>query len=118
MEKTFIVSWDCYGLESVLDVDALAGLETWDILKSTDPSWRLPRKSSLNQIVQAVILRAQVNGQRNYEVYMFCVDADMSEDDVRTMFDNAPQYSADLIRKRGTKLYCNRVTDSERRVIT
>jgi hypothetical protein len=116
MSKTFLASWDCHGLESLLDLDMIGGLEMWEVLKTTDER-RWPRTRPINQIVTSLMLRARANPQRNYEIYIFSVDDSITEDEVKEMFDSAPQYSAELIRKRGTQVYSDR-DDAAKRVIT
>lgn len=116
MSKTFLASWDCHGLESLLDLDMIGGLEMWEVLKTTSETRGL-RTRPINQIVTSLMLRARVNPQRNYEIYIFSVDNSVTEDEVREMFDSAPQYSAELIRKRGTQVYSDR-DDAAKRVIT
>jgi hypothetical protein len=116
MSKTFLASWDCHGLESLLDLDMIGGLEMWEVLKTTsEPRW--PRTRPINQIVTSLMLRARANPQRNYEIYIFTVQAGITEDEITEMFNSSPQYSAELIRKRGTKVYSDR-TDVNQRVIT
>lgn len=115
--KVFLLSWDMTGLESVLDLTTMEKLyeeeekqRMWSILSdpnSTDPGNKTG--SALNRTVQSILLRARVNSQRHYEVYTIHVDSSVTEHDLMTMFNDSPQYAADLIRERGNKLYSDRV---------
>jgi hypothetical protein len=102
MSNLFLVSWDCNGVEAVINVTDYEKQTTWATLKSEDP----PAK--LSSIVNHLMLRARANPQRHYEIYTMQVEEGISEDDVFEMFKNDPQGSADLIRDRGNKIYSDR----------
>jgi len=53
-------------------------------------------------------LRARYNSQRCYEIYAIGVDGTITQEDIRDMFETDPQYTADLIRARGEKIYSDR----------
>lgn len=110
-----------YGLESVVPVSEIEAQmnaadqqRLIDIL--SDPELRDTENTpgrTLNQIVNSILMRARVNSQRCYEVYTIHVDATVSEQDLREMFVNDPQYSAELIRDRGSKIYSGRSTQKQ-----
>jgi hypothetical protein len=73
----------------------------------------LPESIPLNHL----LLRARNNTQRNYEIYVFDVEEDVTETMLRESFEAAPQGIVDYIRKNGHQIYSDRATDSEKRVI-
>ncbi len=115
--NVFVLSWDNEGLESVVPVsdieaknDVLEKERMLQILSdpdSVDPGFK---GQSIAGIVQRLILRAQFNTQRHYEIYSVCVDASIDADTLRQYFEDNPQGAADLIRERGNKIYSNRRT--------
>lgn len=119
--KCFILVWDMYGLESVVPVSeieatmhAVEQQRLIDIL--SDPHLRDTHRSpgrTLNEIVGALLMRARINSQRCYEVYSIHVDSSIDADTLRTMFENDPQGSAELIRNRGSKIWCGRQTKKQ-----
>jgi len=111
MSNIFIVSWDCTGIEAVLDLTDYEKERTWAILQDQTPP------SRLNEIMGHLLLRARANPQRHYEIYTMQVEEGITDKDVREMFEQDPQGSADLIRKRGTKIYSDRVNIKERLIV-
>jgi hypothetical protein len=114
--KLFLLSWDMYGLESILDLTTLENLhkeeEQFRMLRIlSDPEAKDPGNrtgEALNRTVQSLLLRARVNSQRHYEVYTIQVDPSISEQQIKDMFADTPQQAADLVRERGNRLYSNR----------
>lgn len=114
--KLFLLSWDMYGLESILDLTTLENLhkeeEQFRMLKIlSDPEAKDPGNSTgaaLNRTVQSLLLRARVNSQRHYEVYTIQVGPSVTEQQIKDMFADTPQQAADLVRERGNRLYSNR----------
>jgi hypothetical protein len=96
-----IVMWDHYGLESVIDVTKQEQEHLFDMISNPNANFF----SWLNQTVKYMLLRAQANSQRNYEVYSIWVDENISADELSEQFEEAPQSMADLIRSRGNTLY-------------
>jgi hypothetical protein len=96
----FLISWCMEGLEGIVDVNGIAHEEMIARLKG-DFSGR----SKIDEIIHSMVLRARVNSQRRYEIYMIETGADITEDIMRGYFDNNPQAIADLIRRRGTRIY-------------
>lgn len=112
--RAFLLSWDCTGLEGVVEVDYTAlDLEqqnrTLGIL--TDPDGcdpGVPINAQLSSTLAAMKLRARYNSQRHYEIYLVPVSDGITAQNIRDLFDSAPQAAADLMRERGTKLYSDR----------
>jgi hypothetical protein len=110
MSKTFIISWDNLGVEAVIDVDAMEQDELVALLKQNFDTPYQPARGgvALSRYVNMMLLRAKANPQRHYEIYTIQTDDNISADDIKTMFEDSPQTSADLIRARGNKIYSNR----------
>ena len=75
----------------------------WATLKDEDTP------TNLGSMVRHLMLRAQANPQRHYEIYTITAVDGITDEDIRGMFDNDPQGSADLIRDRGHRMYSDRV---------
>ena len=107
--RNFIAMWDNTGLESIFDVDAEMAQrdayekrKLWNILKDEK---MLEYRSSIP--LQLLILRAKANSQRHYEIYQFTTDG-LGMDDVKSMFEDNPQFIVNHIRKNGRKIYSDR----------
>jgi len=111
MSKTnqYLAVWDCYGLESLFNVTQYMQECTYNTLMELP----LPESIPLNHL----LLRARNNPQRNYEMYVFDCESDVTENMLRESFEAAPQGIVDYIRKNGQSVYCNRATDKEKRVV-
>ena len=120
----FLLFWDCYGLESCVDIteDVERGNEfekesLFERIKDPENEPRNEPVAKLNRMVHMLQLRAQFNPQRNYELYMINTTDGVSKADIEQWFENGPQEAVDRCREIGTKLYSNRATDADRRVI-
>jgi hypothetical protein len=63
-----------------------------------------------------LMLRARYNSQRSYEIYTFEVEGEISKDEMIEMFEDNPQYFAELIREKGNKIYSD--YSSKKKVIS
>jgi len=97
----FIVMWDMYGLEYCEDITAAEQMKTWNALKGVPGSVHIPNLLHLR-------LRAQINSQRHYEIYLIDAEQGITASDITTMFENNPQGAADTIRRQGHCFYSNR----------
>ncbi len=118
--RLFVLSWDQLGIEGVVDVTEMEERriadekkEVWDILQDKPIDTNKGRDNDIGSIVRMMSLRARFNPQRCYEIYSVNTDYSVTAEDMRTMFENDPQGSVDLIRKRGTKLYSDRALSSK-----
>lgn len=102
MEHQFIVMWCNEGLEYVADVTADQQRVVWENLQGRDT----PRHSYANPF--HLRLRAQMNPQRHYEIYIIDGAEGITEQDIKDMFRRDPQGSADLVRSKGIVFYSNR----------
>ena len=109
--NAYLISWDMTGLEAVVPITQYEHVErdnTFRILKD-EPVQRNP----VDNIMQAMLLRARFNHHRYYEIYAIdCVEG-ITESDIRRMFDDNPQAAAELIRGRGHQLYSDRPNKSQ-----
>ena len=111
MSNLFLVSWDCQGLEAVINITAYEKETTWATLKNEDPPVKL------GSMVNHLMLRARANSQRHYEIYTMQVEEGITDEDIRGMFSNDPQGSADLIRDRGNKIYSDRRNTVDTKIV-
>jgi len=118
MSKSYVLSWDCTGLESVICVSDIAKEETWQALMrdhTKDDDWS-GRSETATSIVWKLMMRARFNTHRHYEIYIVEVDDTITPDDIRDWFDQSPQDTADLIRARGRQLYSDRLQSKKVRI--
>jgi hypothetical protein len=108
--RNFIAMWDNMGLECIFDVDAEMAQrdayekrKAWNILKGE----KVTEQYHSGIPLKNMILRAKVNGQRHYEIYQFTTDG-IDMDDVKSMFQDNPQFVVNHIRKNGRKIYSDR----------
>ena len=105
-KNKFLAVWDMNGLETLYNLTAWEKrVKQWEkehvfrILKEEKKS-APPRAPNL----QMILLRARVNSQRQYEVYIFDT-SDLDEGFIRKLFDETPQVIVDSIRNVGEKIY-------------
>lgn len=101
--NAFLFSWDCYGIESIIPItqyEDIDKLNTMKILKGEDKV-----SNPLDQIVRRLVLRARFNTQRSYEIYAVDCDSSLDADFWKKQWDENPQFTAELIRERGHKIY-------------
>lgn len=111
MSNLFLISWDCEGVETVLNISDFDKQRVWATLSNQS------QPVGLRHMVSHVIMRARANPQRHYEVYTMDVQEGITEADVREMFDTDPQGSADLVRDRGRCIHSDRVDNSRVRIV-
>jgi len=104
----FIIAWDSNGLEAVVNVTEYEKEMTWATLQDQE----VPKR--IGSIVNYLMLRARANSQRHYEIYTMTAVDGITDEDIRTMFEQDPQGSADLIRDRGNKIYSDRYNEGNK----
>ena len=109
MEKQFLAMWDSEGLECLFDITGM----NHDMMlhKLQGKAFKAPFDLSM------LMMRARYNSQRSYEIYTFGVEGELSESEMKDLFNNSPQYFVDLIREKGHKLYSD-YTPNKKKVIT
>lgn len=114
--NAFVFSWDQHGIESIVPITEY---EHWDkqnlmrMLKD-EPTKRNP----VDSIIRNLILRAQFNTQRHYEIYAVDCDPSLDEEFWLKQWEEHPQVTADLIRDKGHKIYSNRAHLNSKILIT
>jgi len=106
MNHQFVVVWDNTGLEYIGDITLDEQQRTWSALKGEELKYTIP---NLNHL----ILRARHNLQRHYEIYIVSATDGITVEDLREMFEAAPQVAADTIRRLGQCLYSDRANKKE-----
>lgn len=106
MNRQFVAMWDQQGLEYVGDYTEYTQAKTWAALSGTECTVTFPNLMHLQ-------LRARYNSQRHYEIYIITVDESITVEDLKNMFENDPQGTADLIRERGHCIYNDRVDNTQ-----
>jgi len=119
-QNLFIVSWDNTGLEACIDItedrdqsETFEQEKLFDIIRNPDTVPRNEHLRRVNQMVSAMMMRARYNPQRHYEIYTVTTDRDITQQDLRDLFETGPQAAADMIRERGTQLYSDRVNQKQ-----
>ena len=109
MSDVFLLSWDCNGIEAVVNVTEHEKELAWAHLANQPNPAR-----QLRFLMSSLMLRARANPQRHYEIYTVAAGTGITESDLRAMFEVDPQGSADLIRERGKKIYSDRAIETAR----
>lgn len=107
MTGTFIVCWDCLGLECVISVTEVEQDNIIAILSGK------PTNKSVNAMLNLMLLRASYNTHRFYEIYGITAVDGISQEDIEEMFENSPQEAAETIRQKGQKIYSARPDKSK-----
>lgn len=112
--NAYLVYWCEEGLESVIPITQY---ELWD----RDNTFKVLSdqetvRNPLNQMIQNMLLRARVNGQRHYELYAVDCDNSIDKTDIEQMFEHDPQTAADLFRQRGHRLFSDRAEKNRVRI--
>ena len=113
--NAYLVYWCSEGLESVVPISEYEPIDienTFRILNDEEPV-----RNPMNGIIQMMMLRARVNGQRHYELYAIdCVES-ITKEDLEQMFEDDPQAAADLIRSRGLKIFGERANTNKVKIV-
>ena len=112
--NAFLFSWDCTGVEAVIPITQYEDWDTANAFAVLEGNSKTP--NPLNSTINAILMRARFNPQRFYEVYVVDCDASISVKDWRDMWDASPQLCADMIRKRGVKLYGEPIPEDRVRI--
>lgn len=105
-KNAFIFSWDQLGIESIIPITQYEHHDKDNLIRMLRNEAAL--RNPLNGIVRNLILRAQFNPQRHYEIYAIDCDVEMDQEFWKQQWQDYPQETADLIRERGHKLYSDR----------
>ena len=96
--RYILASWDREGFECLQDItlfhpDSFEKCQIIDILKD-----KSPQKNPLARQISAMKLRARVNAQRCYEIYVFTTQDDIEFKDVEDWMIADPQSLVDWVR--------------------
>ena len=112
--RYYIVSWDNLGVEFFEEITEHHP-ENWakqHLFDSIKQSKKVEKPMGFN--LQALILRAQFNTHRHYEIYVFTSEDDIGPKDIEEMFTRDPQVFADWVRENHSyKVYSNRKTTKD-----
>jgi hypothetical protein len=104
--NAYLFMWNCHGIESIVPITQYEDqhkLDIWNILQEKPTG-----KNPIDDILGAMTMRARFNAERSYEIYAMDCDEGITEEDLFSFWDTAPQAAADLTRERGVRLFSNR----------
>ena len=104
--NAFIFAWDMYGIESIVPITQYEGIDKENTLRILKEEERI--RNPLDGIVRSLVLRAQMNTQRRYEIYAVDCAIEMDLNFWSRQWNDHPQATADIIRERGHELYSAR----------
>lgn len=99
MAKQWVVLFDCLGVDTLLPWDDLKGEDMLTVLSGKKP------KDRVGQRVSMMVMRAKANHQRFPEVWAYDTAEDYAYEEMREIWEDAPQPVADMVRARGTNLF-------------
>lgn len=105
--NAYLLSWDMYGLEACVPITQYERWNKQQLIQILKENKSKP--NPLDSIINMMLWRARANSHRHYEIYGIECDESITEQDLRDMFENDPQGSAELIRQKGVKFYSDRV---------
>jgi len=116
--RYYIVSWDCEGVEFFQEItehhpDNWAKNHLFDSIKQNK---KVEKPFSFP--LQHLILRAQANHHRNYEIYVFTSTMGVGPKEIKAWFTRDPQDFADWVREHHSyQVYNNRKDPHKKPVI-
>ncbi len=112
--RYYIVSWDNLGVEFFEEITEHHP-ENWakdHLFDSIKQSKKVEKPMGFS--LQSLILRAQFNTHRHYEIYVFTSEDEIGPEDVQQWFERTPQEFADWVRENHSyKVYSNRKTNKD-----
>lgn len=115
--NVFLIFWDCYGLESCIDItesmqqgNMFEYENLFERIKNPDEEPHNEHVHRIGRIINGMSMRARFNPQRNYELYFIHTVKSITTEEFETMFAEDPQSAVELIRDRGQKLFSYRTT--------
>ena len=117
--RYFLVMWDEMGIECLQDItdehpDNMARAHLFTAIKNSAP---IP-KSQLGTQIQAMLMRARFNSQRQYEIYVFTSADSVSLSDMDTWVNDDIQGFVDWVRKNHAKKLFSNYTPNRKQAIT
>lgn len=108
--NAFIFSWYEEGIESIIPITQYERHDKENLLRLLKEEKSIA--NPLDVIVRNLLIRAKMNSHRHYEIYAIDCDKDLDEEFWRQQWEENPQFTADLIRERGHKLYSDRFKEN------
>ena len=102
MQHRYLVMWNRDGLQYVADQVRIQQEQIWSRIRGDEPRW-YPDVMYLRTL-------AQRQPHLHFEIWEFLADDGITEDQVKAIFKQNPQGSAETIRSLGECLYSDRVT--------
>lgn len=106
--NAFIFAWDMYGIESIVPITQYESIDKENLLRVLKEQEKI--RNPLNGIVRSLVLRANVNSHRNYEIYAVDCAPEMDLKFWQLHWAENPQGMADILRERGHKIYSTKET--------
>ncbi len=102
-KNAYLFVWTEYGIENIVPITQF---ENWD----AENMWKIlqdkqPEVNPLGSIISYALIRARYNSERRYEVYAMDCEEGITEQDLYDMWENSPQYAADITRAKGVCLF-------------
>lgn len=101
--NAFIFAWDEFGIESIVPITQYEHWDKDNLVRLLKNEAKL--RNPLDGIVRSLVLRAQVNAQRRYEIYAVDCSEDMDLKFWQRNWAENPQGMADILRERGHKIF-------------
>ena len=112
--RYYIVSWDNLGVEFFEEITEHHP-ENWarnHLFDSIKQSKKVDKPMGFS--LQSLILRAQFNTHRHYEIYVFTSQDDIAPENIQQWFERDAQGFADWVRENHSyKVYSNRKTTKD-----
>jgi hypothetical protein len=105
--RVYICMWDENGFETIVDMSSWERESLLNTIAGKELS-----KPPVN--LDAMMMRARFNPQRNYEIWTFNTEDSLDEDTLWGYAETDPQELVDMIRARGKRLYGEPTTTEPR----
>lgn len=99
MARQWVVLFDTLGVDVLVPWDDLKGEDMLTVLAGKKP------RDSINKRINMMVVRAQANMQRWPEVWAYDTAEDYEYEEMRKIWEGAPQSIADAVRAKGTNLF-------------
>lgn len=113
--NAFIFSWDQLGIEGIVPITQY---EDWDKVQLMEVLKDNQKENNpLNRIINNMTMRARFNTHRHYEIYAIDCDPELDEAFWKARWETDPQWCANLVRKKGYKIYSDRANTGNIKII-
>ena len=113
--NAFIFSWDQTGIESIIPITQY---EKWDEIQTMEMlKGNKHQANPIGNTIGQLKMRARFNSQRHYEIYAIDCTEELDEEFWWERWKTNPQETADLIREKGVKIFCNRAEPNRIKIL-